>query len=296
MKIRVGCLFEHDTVGDAAAVVMVDRIGRWHETVLEHEFATSPPFEESLFEDLYGNRCRRLILPPGLSTFRLRRDRRDLVRERADADGHGRAAPYRGSPGRPPALAAAEPLRGSPTSSPRRPGSSSGTWRPGVERVQAVCNWIHENIAYGVASVQSTTTLEIYERRGGMCRDFAHMGVTFCRALGIPARYVFGYMPDIGIPGPFPPMDFHAWFEVYLGERWWTFDARFNTPRIGRVAIGNGRDAADVAMITTFGAASLRRMVVWSGRDRRGRARHWLPACRSRRGSAGCGGEERSAT
>ena len=93
-----------------------------------------------------------------------------------------------------------------------------------------MCDWIHENIAYGVPSVQSTSTIEIYERRGGMCRDFAHMGVAFCRALGIPARYVFGYMPDIGIPGPFPPMDFHAWFEVYLGERWWTFDARFNTP------------------------------------------------------------------
>jgi transglutaminase-like putative cysteine protease len=71
-------------------------------------------------------------------------------------------------------------------------------------------------------------------------------------------------MPDIGIPGPFPPMDFHAWFEVYLGDRWWTYDARFNTPRIGRVAIGHGRDAADVAMITTFGTASLRRMAVWA--------------------------------
>jgi transglutaminase-like putative cysteine protease len=139
-----------------------------------------------------------------------------------------------------------------------------GNTLPGVERVQAVCDWIHENIAYGVASIQSTTTLEIYQRRGGMCRDFAHLGVTFCRGLGVPARYVFGYMPDIGIPGPFPTMDFHAWFEVYLGDRWWTFDARFNTPRIGRIAIGHGRDAADVAMITTFGAASLRRMVVWS--------------------------------
>ena len=94
-----------------------------------------------------------------------------------------------------------------------------GQTEPGVERVQAVCDWIHGNIAYGVASVQSTSTLEIYARRGGMCRDFAHMGVAFCRALGIPARYVFGYMPDIGIPGPFPRMDFHAWFEVWLGEQ-----------------------------------------------------------------------------
>ena len=261
MRVRVGCLFEHDTVGDAAAVVMVDPHDG--DAVREEEFATSPPFAEQPFEDIYGNRCRRLILPPGLSTFSY-----DAIVEIASEN---------------------EPM---PTADdlqhriedlphellhwllPSRYAESDvlmerawqlfGQTEPGVARVQAVCDWIHEHIAYGVPSVQTTTTLEIYERRGGMCRDFAHLGVTFCRALGIPARYVFGYMPDIGIPGPFPPMDFHAWFEVYLGARWWTFDARFNTPRIGRVPIGNGRDAADVAMITTFGAASLRRMVVWS--------------------------------
>ena len=127
-----------------------------------------------------------------------------------------------------------------------------------------VCDWIHENVAYGVPSIQTTTVAEVLERRGGMCRDFAHLGVTFCRALGIPARYVFGYMPDIGIPGPFPPMDFHAWFEVWLGERWWTYDARFNTPRIGRLPIGRGRDAIDVAMVTTYGDATLETMTVWA--------------------------------
>ena len=263
MKIRVGCLFEHDTVGDAAAVVMVDPHRSLHETVLEHEFATSPPFEESLFEDLYGNRCRRLILPPGLSTFSY-----DAIVEISSENEQmptGMDVQHRIEDLPDELLHWLLPSRYVESDVLSAPAwKLFGDVAPGVERVQAVCDWIHENIAYGVASVQSTTTLEIYERRGGMCRDFAHMGVTFCRALGIPARYVFGYMPDIGIPGPFPPMDFHAWFEVYLGERWWTFDARFNTPRIGRVAIGNGRDAADVAMITTFGAASLRRMVVWS--------------------------------
>jgi transglutaminase-like putative cysteine protease len=263
MKIRVGCLFEHDTVGDAAAVVMVDPHRSVGETVLEQEFATAPPFEEIPFEDLYGNRCRRLVLPPGLSTFSY-----DAIVEI--------------SPDNEPMPTAADEqhrIEDLPDELlhwllPSRYVESDvlmepvwkllGHTEPGVARVQAACDWIHENIAYGVPSVQSTSTIEIYERRGGMCRDFAHMGVAFCRALGIPARYVFGYMPDIGIPGPFPPMDFHAWFEVFLGDRWWTFDARFNTPRIGRVAIGHGRDAADVAMITTFGAASLRRMVVWS--------------------------------
>jgi transglutaminase-like putative cysteine protease len=263
MRIRVGCLFEHETVGDAAAVVMVDPHRSVSEAVLEQEFASAPPFDVSPFEDLYGNRCRRLILPPGPSTFSYdaivevspdneqmptSADLQHRIEDLPDELLHW--------------LLPSRYVESDVLS--ERAWEYFGNAAPGVERVQAVCDWIHQNIAYGVPSIQSTTTLEIYERRGGMCRDFAHLGVTFCRGLGIPARYVFGYMPDIGIPGPFPTMDFHAWFEVYLGNRWWTFDARFNTPRIGRIAIGHGRDAADVAMITTFGAASLRRMVVWS--------------------------------
>ena len=134
----------------------------------------------------------------------------------------------------------------------------------GPARVAAICDWIHDNVEYGVASVQTTTAAEVLERKGGVCRDFAHLGVTFCRALGIPARYVSGYLPDIGIPGPYPTMDFHAWFEVWLGESWWTYDARFNTPRIGRVPIGRGRDAIDIAMVTTYGTATLETMSVWA--------------------------------
>jgi transglutaminase-like putative cysteine protease len=139
-----------------------------------------------------------------------------------------------------------------------------GSAEPGWARVQAVCDWIHANIRYGQQSTPLTTALDVYEARGGVCRDFAHLGVTLCRALNFPARYVFGYMPDIGIPPPHPPMDFHAWFEVYLADRWWTFDARFNTPRIGRIPIGRGRDAVDVAMMTTYGPAQFQEMRVWT--------------------------------
>jgi transglutaminase-like putative cysteine protease len=103
-----------------------------------------------------------------------------------------------------------------------------------------------------------------------MCRDFAHLAITFCRALNIPARYVFGYMPDIGVHGELPAMDFHAWFEVWLDDRWWTFDARFNFPRIGRIPVGIGRDAVDVAMVTTWGSAQFRSMVVWADVHRPG--------------------------
>jgi transglutaminase-like putative cysteine protease len=95
-----------------------------------------------------------------------------------------------------------------------------------------------------------------------VCRDFTHLGVTFCRAMNIPARYAFGYLPDIGVPPPAEPMDFCAWFEAYLGDRWWTFDPRNNIPRTGRVVIGRGRDALDVAMLTTFGSHTLHEMTV----------------------------------
>ncbi len=109
-----------------------------------------------------------------------------------------------------------------------------------------------------------TTAADVFEARVGVCRDFAHLGVTFCRAMNIPARYVFGYLPDIDVPPPDAPMDFCAWFEAYLGGRWYTFDPRNNTPRVGRVLIGRGRDALDVAMVTTYGGPRLRDMVVWA--------------------------------
>ncbi|MGH2551112.1 MAG: transglutaminase-like domain-containing protein [Thermomicrobiales bacterium] len=135
---------------------------------------------------------------------------------------------------------------------------------PGWSRVQAICDWVHQHMRYGMATTSLTTSVDVYVAGGGMCRDFAHLAITFCRALTIPARYVFGYLPDIDVTGPQPPMDFHAWFEVYLDGRWWTFDARFNRPRIGRIPIGYGRDAVDVAMVTTYGSAVFQQMVVWS--------------------------------
>jgi hypothetical protein len=108
------------------------------------------------------------------------------------------------------------------------------------------------------------TALDVYQERVGVCRDFALIGVGLCRALNIPARYTFGYLGDIAVEPPDVPMDFHAWFEAYLGGRWYTFDARHNVPRIGRVKIAHGRDAVDVALSTSYGSASLVSMVVWA--------------------------------
>jgi transglutaminase-like putative cysteine protease len=132
----------------------------------------------------------------------------------------------------------------------------------GWPRVQAVCDWVQANIEFGYAFASPTkTALDLYADRRGVCRDFQHLAITFCRCLNIPARYATGYLGDIGVP-PAGPMDFSAWFEAYLENRWWTFDARNNMPRIGRVLMATGRDAADVAITTSFGTSWLKNFTV----------------------------------
>jgi transglutaminase-like putative cysteine protease len=133
-----------------------------------------------------------------------------------------------------------------------------GSLAPGWNRVQAITSWVNSKVSFGYQHARSTkTALDVFTERVGVCRDFQHLAVTFCRALNIPARYVTGYLGDIGIPPTYTPMDFSAWFEVYLNNRWWTADARHNRPRIGRVLMAVGRDASDVAITTSFGIAGL---------------------------------------
>jgi transglutaminase-like putative cysteine protease len=135
----------------------------------------------------------------------------------------------------------------------------------GWGRVQAVCDWVHDNVRFDYQTACPTkTAYEVFIERAGVCRDFAHLALTFCRCLCIPARYVTGYLGDIGVPPVACPMDFSGWFEVYLGGRWYTFDARHNQPRIGRIVMARGRDAADVAMTTSFGRNTLQRFTVWT--------------------------------
>ena len=133
-----------------------------------------------------------------------------------------------------------------------------GNVQPGWPRVQAICAWVNTHVAFDYARTRATkTALDVYTERAGVCRDFQHLAITFCRALNIPARYAAGYLGDICITLPPAPMDFSAWFEVWLGDRWWAFDARHNIPRIGRVLMATGRDAADAAITTSFGPARL---------------------------------------
>jgi transglutaminase-like putative cysteine protease len=128
----------------------------------------------------------------------------------------------------------------------------------GGAQVQAVCDFVHRHLNFDYMAARSTrSAAEAYEERVGVCRDFAHLAVTLCRSLNIPARYCTGYLGDIGVPALPDPMDFSAWFEVWLEGQWHAFDARHNQPRIGRITIARGRDAADVPMVNTFGAHQL---------------------------------------
>jgi transglutaminase-like putative cysteine protease len=135
----------------------------------------------------------------------------------------------------------------------------------GLERVRAICGWVHQNIEYRFGSGRSDLSAsEVIERRYGVCRDFAHAAIALCRAFNLPARYVTGHLPDIGYVDPGSPMDFHAYCEIYLGRHWHTFDPRYNVPRIGRVKVAHGLDAVDGAFATIYGEATLLHFDVWA--------------------------------
>jgi transglutaminase-like putative cysteine protease len=138
-------------------------------------------------------------------------------------------------------------------------GAIEGGWA----KVQSVCDFVHDRLAFSYPNARETrTAAQSLEEGSGVCRDFTHLAVTLCRCLNIPARFCNGYLGDIGVPPDPAPMDFNAWFEAYVGGRWYTFDARHNQPRIGRILISRGRDAADVAMITSFGPHRLRKFEI----------------------------------
>ncbi len=138
-----------------------------------------------------------------------------------------------------------------------------GNTAPGWTRVQAIVNWVNWNVQFGYQHARATrTALEVFNERVGVCRDFQHLAIALCRCMHVPARYATGYLGDIGVPAALSPMDFSAWFEVYLDGKWWTFDARHNEPRIGRILMATGLDASDVAMTTAYGIAELTKFVV----------------------------------
>jgi transglutaminase-like putative cysteine protease len=228
-------------------------------------WSSEPSVPTDEYGDLYGNPVKRLVMPPG--PLVLKYDAVVEVPDEPDPDASSVGqAPVEQIPGEllhftlPSRYCLSDQLMG-------MAWELFGQTEPGGARVQAVCDWVHDHIQfqYG-ASNPLTTAVDVLESRKGVCRDLTHLAVSFCRALNIPARYVFGYLPDLYVPVNDDPMDFAAWMEVWLGDRWWTFDPRNNQRRVGRVLIGRGRDALDVAMLTTFGPAVFRGMTVWADR------------------------------
>ncbi|HVN92379.1 MAG TPA: transglutaminase family protein [Terracidiphilus sp.] len=261
MLIRVGYEIEFEFQNETPMLAMLHvSPSRSLDLVEPDELEISPAIPMALYIDDFGNRCTRFVAPRG----RLRLSCSALVLDSGQPDPVNLSARERPVDDLPPETLMF--LLSSRYCEVDRFGEIAhdlfGDTAPGWSRVQAICDWVHEKVRFDYAGARPTkTALDVFTERVGVCRDFQHLAITLCRAMNIPARYATGYLGDIGVP-PGGPMDFSAWFEVYLENRWWTFDARHNTPRIGRVLMAVGRDAADVALTTSFGQAELKKFFV----------------------------------
>ncbi|WP_045008549.1 MULTISPECIES: transglutaminase family protein [unclassified Bradyrhizobium] len=262
MKIRAGYDIAFNCVQDVPMVLMLTvHPTRQHDLLTDHTIQISPHVAARNYADAFGNVCTRLVAPAGQIEMRSE----FIIEDSGLPDAvvpHAAQAPLHDLPDE-----ALVYLLGSRYCDTQKLtelawalfGSVNGGW----QRVQAICDYVHNRIQFGYQFARSDRIAsEGNAEQIGVCRDFAHLAVTLCRCMNIPARYCTGYLGDIGVPLDPAPMDFSAWFEVYLGGRWHTFDARHNHPRIGRIVIARGRDAADVAISTTFGPARLVRFTV----------------------------------
>jgi transglutaminase-like putative cysteine protease len=259
--VRVGCEFVHDAAIDTPAILQVEPHDAAPVSLVRREWSTEPRMRVGHYTDLYGNPCARTILPAGHSTVRF--DALVLVPDAAeDADEQAPELPPEELPDD--VLIYTLPSRYClPDMLGDEAWSRFGGMPAGYSRVQAICDHVNSYLTfqYGMSDPW-TTAADVNASGFGVCRDFTHLAITFCRALNIPARYAFGYLPFMDAPAGKEPADFAAWMEVWLGDRWWTFDPRNNIRRKGRILIGCGRDACDVAMVTTFGAPLLESMTV----------------------------------
>lgn len=221
----------------------------------------STPVTEYL--DLYGNRCGRMLAPAGRVTL----SDEIVVADSGRPDPQARDAPQHRVEDLPDeVLLYLLASRYCEVDSEIKDlaGSLFGNTAPGWPRVAAICGYVHRHLHFDYMRARpNRTALEAWREGTGVCRDFTHLAITLCRCMNLPARYCTGYLGDIGVPAT-PPMDFSAWLEVYLDGAWRVFDARNNVPRIGRVLMARGRDAADVALTTTFGLSRLDEFSVWA--------------------------------
>jgi transglutaminase-like putative cysteine protease len=256
MLIRLAYDIQFDLPFDTPMVALLHlHPSRVPDLLEPDELQTEPALEITSYFDTFGNRCARFVAPRG----RLRLSSATLIRDS-------------GLPDEVNEQAAEIPVAALPNELLQFLLSSRycevdlftniafnlfGQVTPGWSRVQAICDWVNQWVSFDYQQASPTkTAMDVYTGRVGVCRDFQHLAITLCRAMNIPARYATGYLGDIGVEVRLP-MDFSAWFEVWLDNRWWAFDARNNTPRISRTLMATGRDAADVALTTSFGPAYL---------------------------------------
>jgi len=264
VQIRVGYELIYQLPQPTPMIVTLSvHYTRASDVIEPDHLTTSPPVPVHGYRDSFGNWCSRVLAPRG--RFRLAASA--LVNDSGLPD---TVAPQAGQQ-------AVEDLPqetllfllGSRYCETDRLVKTAwdlfGKGPSGWGRVQAVCDFVHRHIRFGYEHADFTKTAwQAFNDRQGVCRDFAHLAIALCRCLNIPARYCSGYLGEIGMPPPYGVPDFAGWFEVYLGGNWYTFDARNNVPRIGRVLIARGRDAADVAITTTFGPNTLESFKVWT--------------------------------
>jgi transglutaminase-like putative cysteine protease len=262
MQIRVGFEMLYEFVGRTPMVLMLNvHPSRALDVIKPDHLRITPSLPVARYTDAFGNICTRLVAPPGqveISTDALVWDSGLPEAVEPNARQHEVAElPHD-------ALVFLLASRYCETDRLMQDAwARFGKTPLGWPRVQAICDFVHSHVRFGYQHARATkTATEVAVERRGVCRDFAHLAITLCRCMNIPARYCTGYLGDIGVPPEPEPMDFSAWFEVYLGGRWYSFDARHNTPRIGRIVMARGRDAADVAISTTFGPNLLKRFVV----------------------------------
>jgi transglutaminase-like putative cysteine protease len=264
MRIRIGCEITYECPQPTPTLLML-RVhpSRAHDLEAPDDLTTDPPLPIGYYTDGFGNLCGRLTFPPGRTTITID----TVIADSGLPDPVVPDAIQHDIPDLPSEVLVY--LLGSRYCETDR--MSETAWRlfgktpPGWARVQAIVDYVHEHITFGYQHARATKSAsDVHVERAGVCRDFAHLAVTFCRCMNIPARYVTGYLGDIGVPRDPAPMDYSAWFECWLGGRWHAFDARHNKPRIGRILIGIGRDASDVPISNSFGHTTLAGFRVWT--------------------------------
>ncbi len=265
MLIKVGCEIEF-TYPNASAVVLMLYL---HPSVAVKVrgpecLEVEPRVAVSQYTDIYGNRCGRLFTPAG----KLKVSHQALVEDSGLVDAQAPNAiqhPVQTLPDNVLLYLLSSRYCEVDSELKETAWALFGHLPAGWPLVQSICNFVHQHVRFDYQQARANrTALDVYRERVGVCRDYMHLAITFCRCLNIPARYCTGYLGDIGVPRAASPMDFSAWFEVFLEGRWYAFDARNNIPRIGRILMARGRDAADVALTTTFGFNQLQSFKVWT--------------------------------